>query len=571
MPRYSNYGPLDNRVVAEGDHGFRAIDSYLEATTLTGGQVTASENFRLEGDTATVRKGLDFLAGGVTLSYSAPTEQVFASGIFSDPLTGDEFLIVATKDKAILWNDSNASGLNIDYDGSEVVAVADGATFTQNFDKMILWRGKDKRPLEWDGDLTKTGSNIDSSFDPKTGSASGAGIACPNSDYGLSFRNRLIIPQVTDSLYTVLMSDLLDSNNFTTADSQFRINKGTADFLVGFYPYMEDQLICFFRNSIHLINNVATTSASNVYEITREYGCVARKSIAASGPQYYFLSDSGVMVMQQGLDPAKGLGVAISKISGEAIPLSRQVQDQFADVNFAAAAAAGATGIVFDNKYYLAVPTGTCDSPANKTKAACEAAEGTWTGATTNNRVYIYDILNGGWTSVDRYPDAFGSLDFAVDDWVICSHGSNPTRRRLFACNTTGWYLMEESETDDSGRKIGSSSEDATTAIPAKLKTRSYTFGDMSIKSWHRAQIGVDVEENDAFTVKLNTTDPDTTNTVHTESASATADKILRFGLARTRGYSANLEIDVTVGRPTIRHSLVEAAGVGLNVVKEVA
>ena len=93
----------------------------------------------------------------------------------------------------------------------------------------------------------------------------------------------------------------------------------------------------------------------------------------------------------------------------------------------------------------------------------------------------------------------------------------------------------------------------------------------MSIKSWHRAQIGVDVKENDAFTVKLNTTDPDTTNTVHTESASATEDKILRFGLARTRGYSANLEIDVTAGRPTIRHCLVEATGVGLNVVKEVA
>ena len=130
---------------------------------------------------------------------------------------------------------------------------------------------------------------------------------------------------------------------------------------------------------------------------------------------------------------------------------------------------------------------------------------------------------------------------------------------------------MEENATDDSGRKIGSSSESTTTAIPAKLKTRSYTFGDMSIKSWHRAQIGVDVTNGDAFTVKLNTTDPDTTNTVHTESASATEDKILRFGLARTRGYSANLEIDVTVGRPTIRHSLVEATGVGLNVVKEVA
>ena len=566
MPRYSNYGPLDNRVVAEGDQGFRAIDSYLESTTLTGGQVETSENFRLEGDTAIVRKGLDFLAGGVTLTYSAGTEQVFASTLFSDAATGNEYLVVATKDKAILWNDSNASGIDIDYPGSEVVATADGATFTQNFDQLILWRGSSKRPLTWDG-------NTSNDFTVKTASASGAGIACPNSDYGLSFRNRLIIPQPTDSNYTVLMSDLLASDNFTTADSQFRINKGSADYLVGFYPYMEDQLIVFMRNSIHLINNVATTSAANVYEITREYGCVARKSIAASGPQYYFLSDSGVMVMQQGLDPAKGLGVAISKISGEAIPLSRQVQDQFADVNFAAAT--GATGIVFDNKYYLAVPTGTCSSAANKTKAACTSAGGTWTGATTNTAVFIYDILNGGWTSVDRYPDAFGSLDFAVDDWVICSHGSNPTRRRRFACNTTGWYLMEESATDDSGRKIGEDSGGGTTttntAIPAKLKTRSYTFGDMSIKSWHRAQVGVDVTNGDAFTVKLNTTDPDTTNTVHTESASATEDKILRFGLARTRGYSANLEIDVTVGRPEIRHILVEATGVGLNVVKEVA
>ena len=90
MPRYSNYGPLDNRVVAEGDHGFRAIDSYLESTTLTGGQVEASENFRLEGDTATVRKGLDFLAGGVTLTYSATSEECFASGIFSATLTGGQ-------------------------------------------------------------------------------------------------------------------------------------------------------------------------------------------------------------------------------------------------------------------------------------------------------------------------------------------------------------------------------------------------------------------------------------------------------------------------------------------------
>ena len=46
MARYSKYGPLDDRVVAEGDHGFRAIDSYLEATTLKGGFEATTENFR---------------------------------------------------------------------------------------------------------------------------------------------------------------------------------------------------------------------------------------------------------------------------------------------------------------------------------------------------------------------------------------------------------------------------------------------------------------------------------------------------------------------------------------------
>ena len=327
MPRYEEYGPLDTPAITEGDVGFVGMNSYLEPTSLQPGMVADSQNMVLEGDTATVRKGIDFLAGGVTLTYSAGTEQVFATTLFSDPATGEEFLAAATKDKVILWNDDNTSGINIDYPGGEVVATADNASFVQNFEKLILFRGSSKRPLEWDGDHSSP-----TDFVVKTASASGSGIACPNTDYGISFRNRLIIPQPTDSDYTVLMSDLLDSNNFTTADSQFRINKGSADFLVGFIPYQEDQLIVFFRNSLHLINNIATTSAANVYEITRQHGCVARKSIAQSGPQTYFLSDNGVVVLSPGVDPAKGLGVAISKVQGETIPLTRPLQGQFAAV-----------------------------------------------------------------------------------------------------------------------------------------------------------------------------------------------------------------------------------------------
>ena len=544
MSRYRSYGQLDDQVQSEGDRGFRGIDSYKEKTSLEGGFVETSENMRLIGDLAETRKGIDFLAGAVTLTYNGSDERCFCATLFSDPATGTEFVVVATKTKAIIWNDANNSGIAIDYPGGEVVAEADGASFVQSLEKLILFRGKNKTPLEWDGDYSSP-----TDFVVKANGSPGAGrIQCPNTDFGVFFRNRLIIPQPTDSNYTVLMSDLLDTDNYYAAESQFRINKGSADFLVGFIPYQEDQLIVFMRNSIHMINNIATTSAANTYEITRQHGCVARKSIAQSGPQTFFLSDNGVIVLSPGTDPAKGLGVAISKVSGETIPMTQQIQDQFADVNFAHADKS--CGVVFDNKYYLAVPTGSSTVP---------------------NAVFVYSLLSSTWISVDSYPAMAGSLAFHVDDWVICSHGSNPTRRRLFACNDTGWYLMEENTIDDSGRKIGSTSESGTTAIAGKLVTRAYTLGNQEVKRWRRGQLGVNTVASDAFNIKVNTLDPDASETVLSHTASGTEEALLRFGTGRTRGYGAQVEINVTAGCPSFRHVSLDAIADGLNIRAEVA
>ena len=546
MTRYRSYGQLDDPVVVDGDNGFVGINSYLEPTSLKQGFVQTSENMRLLGDEAEVRKGIDFLAGSISgglITYSAGTEQVFASTLFSDPATGAEFLVVATRTKAIIWNDANNSGIGIDYPGGEVVASADGASFVQALEKLILFRGKNKTPLEWDGDYSSP-----TDFVVKANASPGSGnIQCPNTDFGLFFRNRLIIPQPTDSNYTVLMSNLLDSDVYTTGDAQFRINKGSADKLVGFIPYQEDQLIVFFRNSIHLINNIATVSAANTYEITRQHGCVARKSIAQSGPQTFFLSDNGVIVLSPGVDPAKGLGVAISKVQGETIPMTQDIQNQFNDVNFDYADLS--CGVVYDNKYYLAVPVG--DS------------------ATKPNKVFVYNLLTSTWISVDSYPAMSGSLAFQVDDWVVSMHdnGTDPPRRRLFACNPTGWYLMEENNLDDSNRKIGSSSENDTTAITAKLVTRNYNFGDQSVKRWRRGQLGVDTAENDAMTIEVNGDDPDNlSNQVLSYTGPAGGDDVIRFGSGRIRGIGANVEINVTAGRPKFRHVSLQAIAHGLNI-----
>ena len=70
MARYRTSGRLDDQVLTDGDRGFRGIDSYKEATSLEPGFVQTSENMRLIGDLAEVRKGIDFLAGSVTLTYN---------------------------------------------------------------------------------------------------------------------------------------------------------------------------------------------------------------------------------------------------------------------------------------------------------------------------------------------------------------------------------------------------------------------------------------------------------------------------------------------------------------------
>ena len=74
---------------------------------------------RLDGDIASVRKGIEFKSGAVSLTYAAGSEEIFCSTLFSDPATGIEFIACATKNKVILWNDQNDTGIDIAYPGGE--------------------------------------------------------------------------------------------------------------------------------------------------------------------------------------------------------------------------------------------------------------------------------------------------------------------------------------------------------------------------------------------------------------------------------------------------------------------
>ena len=638
MRNYRAFGELDDPILTDGDNGFAGVDSYLEAETLKPGYVQLSENMRLDGDRANVRKGWDFLAATASgplnaFSYDANVEQVFTAGRYSDPDDGNQdWLVAATKSAALLWNKDTLNGLTVEYysatvaytavdSGAETVTISshkfqvgdtvqvsttgglptnlsasttyyiiDASSNTIKFattlvnaragtainlgsqgtgnhtiQSIVLWwqdpmivqafnqvyiLRENARPLVWDGATASTGTTITSEFEALSSSASGSGDPFPSTKWGVFMRNRLIGSQpptwptpttgyVNSS--TLLCSDLLTVNNVNVSTSEFFLNFGSADYFVGGVPYLENQLLVFLRNSVHMITNLHSTDISEHYEITREYGCVAPRTITQSGAQTYFLSDAGVMVMTPQSDPGKGMGIVVSKVQGDAMPLSRSIQDQLATVNQAAVDKSAA--VVWDNHLYLAVPTGS---------------------DTTPKTVFIYSILSNSWISKDVYAEG-------IRNWVELPFGSNPLRRRLFATMPKGWYLMEENAgLDDTGREIGDNSESGTTAIAGKLKTRNYTFGDPTIKKWRAGQLAASVVASDAFNVKVNSIDPDVTSPATAYTASGTEEVLVRFG-ARQRGYSANVEVNVTAGSPSFRHVAIQATGQALSQRRTVA
>ena len=626
MSPYRQLGEMDDPIAPDGDPVFVGWNTYDEPSSLEKGMVQTAENVRMTGDRIEVRKGLDFLAGSVTLTHAEDTEQIFASGTYSDPDDDNKnWLVAATKTKAIIWSKDNTSGLNVAYysatcasgsvdnsnnkftisshkfqvgdpvqlttsgalptdlaadttyyiidsatndikfattlanalsgtiktfssDGSGTHTVQsvmiDGLNpmITQAFNKVYLFR-LGSRPLAWDGNTAATGSNVNSKFESLSSSASGSGDPLPSSDFGIYFRNRMIVSQPPTTTtpttsktgaQTIVASDLLTENNVTPTESEFYLNFGSADHFIGAIPYQDNQLLCFLRHSVHLISNIQQTSASGHFEITREHGCVARESIAQSGPQTYFLSDKGVYVVSPGVDPAKGLGIAISKVQGESIPLSRPIQSEFDNVNFNENAIATATGIFFDNKYYIAVPLNDETKPTT---------------------VFVYDALLQAWVSKDTFPSGF-----TIEKFVVMPYGSNPEKLRLFAVNPKGWFLMEENAgLDDSGRTIGSTSATTTTAVAGKFKTRNYTLGDMGVKRWHDGQLAIETVSGDSMSIVVNTLDPDRTATALTHTATATEETLLRFG-ARVRGYGANVEVTTSAGSPKFRHVLLHGS-----------
>jgi hypothetical protein len=127
---------------------------------------------------------------------------------------------------------------------------------------------------------------------------------------------------------------------------QFKVNQGSADKLVALYKFNETTLVAFKERSVYAIFNVyGDLTAAQQDQLTDQFGCVAPDSIVQVGKDLWFLSQLGVMSIQQ---------TEQNKLQGVVLPVSEPIDPLIQRIVWLHAAEARAAYL--NSTYYLAVP-----------------------------------------------------------------------------------------------------------------------------------------------------------------------------------------------------------------------
>jgi len=372
-------------------------------------------------------------------------------------------------------------------------------------------------------------------------STSGTNANLPPADFGIYYQNRIVCKV---SAHEIAVSDIL-SDTFDLTLNNFNINVGSGDSIVGFLPWIENQILVFMKRAIYVayieptvyVTGTPPGANSSITVVTSEVGCLSRRSIVNAGQYVFFLSGKGVHMLTPQLD---------LKLLGNTLPLSEPIADFFEKFNYTVAYKACAA--YYANRFYISVP---------------------WDGSTENNKVLVYNTLNEQWESIDSYPSTM-----FIDEFFIQSYGN---QRRLFAgCRiwagilrypyenrllASGIVLMDEVvEYDNFVLKEAGGANVVIDPkyISASIISREYTFDSLSEKRFIRAQVQTGNSAGNRVQIIARTYDPDSEETVMDYTFQIGDHTTLRPRIA-SRGSAIDLKIQIMSGTPAIRAMEVTA------------
>ena len=335
----------------------------------------------------------------------------------------------------------------------------------------------------------------------------------------------------------IIASDILDQNTYDQIYGNYRIASGGADRVVAIQPFSEDNLVVFNRNTIHLIRGVTgALEETVVQEITREVGCLARKSVVQVGNQIFFLSDNGVYAVSF---------EDLYNLRGASIPLSESIDPIIKRIN--KDYAYKAVAIYHDNRYYLSVPL---DS------------------STVNNTILVYNFLNNGWESVDTVAAA----GWDIENLIRAGAGS---LNKLYAVNSFGGiHILEDREDNNDFLATNVGQPDSAYSIPSYVTTRQYTGGTMDRKKYNSFEIQAESSETNKSDIDImfEAENPDSVNVMDSFSdllgntLDVGEDASVRGRIGNVRGYGGQFTLSPRIGRPKIRSLKVSSQLTDLNI-----
>jgi hypothetical protein len=344
MSRYATLETQAPPPTFQGDERIFALDMKTPRAQLPAGYCSRAENKRFA-------RGAETRRGTRTplFANSFAAESFIGSGVFSDPNGFSMGLLCGVNHVIAIRCGCDAATIPI---ADSETPISGKVEFSQHFDKILLHRDDpSKVTLIWDGDDASEGFiPIQLVTDPDLISA--GIITIPYVPWSINFRGRLWgpIPDKPDSFFAS------DINNYTVYDRNlhvFRVNTGTADALVGLFPYGNDNLLVAKRRSFDLLESIpgdlgdawvnapiadgASQSSApppTISMVSESIGMIGRKAGLVVGGDFYFLSDANpggiYRIVGGGGAHASPLSVDPKPISEPIEPLMRRINWDFA-------------------------------------------------------------------------------------------------------------------------------------------------------------------------------------------------------------------------------------------------
>lgn len=493
--------------------------------------------FRGKAD-ETVFDGTFSNAGGtsVTVTVTTTTPHGF--------INGDEVSFYTTHEVSFVNNYvitvTSATQFTFAYSGANVEQ--------HNGNNCKLQRGKP--PIFWDG------TSASAAIIPQTKPAFMAGAdnfdtlncSVPPGDFGLQFQNRLVVAYKRNKL---AVSDILDYRAFDLTLNNFTINTGLNDTLVGVLPWVQDQFLVFMQKSVYLCyietSNFAVGSApgvnSSITVLTTELGCLARRTIVSAGQFVFFLSNRGINLLTPQLD---------LKLIGNTKTLSENIDDWIQRVNYTYVA--NACSAYFNNRLWVSLPIDNADS---------------------NNHLFIWNMLNEAWESIDTYQSIREGTIMGADELQILQFNN---AKQLFVIRkfdqsglpedeNGGVYVTDQESDGDFVKTAAAASpvlpfilpailtQGTVTGLPidASIKTRQYTLGTLQEKYYSNIQVVSKANSSqNQIVVSVSTSNQDITQNNGTITFTDATDKTYRDRIG-LRGYAIDATLSLQKGQPEVR------------------